>query len=515
MKIGTWNRRTAGSFVLLAWAAALAWLARRELGKNEAEQIAEATIRLSPEAHFFAVKAAGQQVGYASVTVDTFPIGFRLSEVMALDVPEGDSTRRVTRRADLVLTRSLRLASFVRTVTGNGLYEEFSGKVEGDTLLRMGQRDSRDAPIDQWTIRIPGDVVLPEVLPYRLAFGKRLEVGRAVAANVLDLATGTVNRIEFTATAESTFVVADSAREGPGHRWVAAAFDTIKAYRIEHTAAGTPMVTWVDEHGGLVHSEAALGVRMDRSAFELVSFNYKNALERSGPEGHRTIGGMTTLVEAGLRPDAKGGNYQIQSSPIEHFLLPRLAWLAGGRQAALQGEVRIGKPGDRRADSTKSEYLDPAPIARGVPAEVAVTAAQLVAGIAAPADKVTRLLAYTAGEVKLDRSNAASWSPARVLAEHRAGAEGKAALFVDLARAQGLESRMVGGVAVIGGRLYGHTWAEVRLGGGWVAVDPTFRSFPAAPSLVRIGVGMTGRAIDLVPLIGSASFRPIQPGTTR
>ena len=95
MKIGTWNRRTAGSFVLLAWAAALAWLARRELGKNEAEQIAEATIRLSPEAHFFAVKAAGQQVGYASVTVDTFPIGFRLSEVMALDVPEGD--RKSTR----------------------------------------------------------------------------------------------------------------------------------------------------------------------------------------------------------------------------------------------------------------------------------------------------------------------------------------------------------------------------------------------------------------------------------
>ena len=514
MKVGAWNRRTTGRFVLLAWAAALAWLARRELGKNEAEQIAEATIRLSPEAHFFAVKAAGRQVGYASVTVDTFPVGFRVSEVMALDVPEGDSTRRVTRRADLVLTRSLRLASFVRTVTGNGLYEEFSGKIEGDTILRMGQRDSRDAPVEQWTIRIPGDVVLPEVLPYRLAFGKRLEVGRTVAANVLDLATGTINRLEFAATAESIFVVADSAIEGPGHRWVPAGFDTVKAYRIEHTAAGTPVVTWVDEHGGLVHSEAALGVRMDRSAFELVSFNYKNALEGAGPAGHRTIGGMTTLVEAGLRPDAGGGDYQIRSAPIEHFLLPRLAWLAGGRQAALQGGIRIGKPGEIRSNSTKSEYLDPAPIARAVPTEVAVAAARLVGSIPAPADKVSRLLEYTAGEVTLDRSSAATWSPARVLAGRRAGSEGKAALFVDLARAQGLEARMVGGVAVVGSRLYGHTWAEVRLDGGWVAVDPTFRAFPAAPSLVRIGVAMTGRAIDLVPLIGSASFRSTQPGIT-
>ncbi len=515
MNVGTWNRRTTGRFVLLAWAAALAWLARRELGKNEAEQVAEATIRLSPEAHFFAVGAAGRQVGYASITVDTIPAGFRLSEVMALDVPEGDSTRRVTRRSDLVLTRSLRLASFVRTVTGSGLYEEFSGKVEGDSILRMGQRDSREAVVDQWVVRIPGDVVLPEVLPYRLAFGKRLEVGRAVAANVLDMATGTVTRVSFTATAESTFVVADSAREGPGHRWTPAAFDTIKAYRIEHTAAGSPVVTWVDAYGGLVRSEAALGVRMERSAFELVSFNYRTTLDRAGPEGHRAVSGMTTLVEAGLRPDAAGGDYQVGSSPIEHFLLPRLAWLAGGRQAAQQSELRIGKPGERRDSTTKAEYLDPAPIARAVPAEVAVEAARLVGSLPAPAAKVSRLVRYLADEVTLDRSNAAGWSPARVFALHRGGAEGKAALFVDLARAQGLEARMVGGVAVVESRLYGHTWAEVRLEGAWIAVDPTFRNFPAAPSLIRIGVGMTGRAIDLVPLIGSATFRPIPPGTTR
>lgn len=515
MKVGTWNRRTAGRFVLLAWAAALAWLARRELGKNEAQQIAEATIRLSPEAHFFAVGAAGRQIGYASVTVDTFPIGFRLSEVMALDVPDGDSTRRVTRRADLVLTRSLRLASFVRTVTGNGLYEEFSGKVEGDTLIRMGQRDARDAALDQWVVRIPGDVVLPEVLPYRLAFGKRLEVGRAVAANVLDLATGTVNRVEFTATAESTFVVPDSAREGPGHRWIPAAYDTVKAYRIEHSAGGTPVVAWVDEHGGLVHSEAALGVRMERSAFELVSFNYRSALERVGPEGHRGVGGMTTLVEAGLRPETAGGNYQVQSEPIEHFLLPRLAWLSGGRQAALQNEIRVARAGEPRADSTKSEYLDPAPLARAVEPSVAVEAARLVAGLAAPEAKVARLVAFVARDIALDRSSAAGWSAGRVLAGRRGGAEGKAALLVDLARAQGLEARMVGGVAVIRGRLYGHTWAEVRLDGAWVPVDPTFQSIPAASSLVRVGVGLTGRAIDLVPLIGSAVFRPIQPGTAR
>ncbi|MSR03626.1 MAG: hypothetical protein EXR94_12935 [Gemmatimonadetes bacterium] len=111
MKTGTLNRRTAAQFILLGWAVALAWLAQREFGKDEAATISEATIRLSPEAHFFTVNAADRQIGYASVTIDTMAAGFKLSEVMALDVPEADSIRRVTRRTELVLSRSLRLRS--------------------------------------------------------------------------------------------------------------------------------------------------------------------------------------------------------------------------------------------------------------------------------------------------------------------------------------------------------------------------------------------------------------------
>ena len=103
MKVGIVNRRTAAQFILLGWAVALAWLATREFGKDEAATISEATIRLSPEAHFYSVKAADHQIGYASVTIDTLATGFKLSEVMALDVPEADSIRRVTRRTELIL----------------------------------------------------------------------------------------------------------------------------------------------------------------------------------------------------------------------------------------------------------------------------------------------------------------------------------------------------------------------------------------------------------------------------
>ncbi len=84
-----------------------------------------------------------------------------------------------------------------------------------------------------------------------------------------------------------------------------------------------------------------------------------------------------------------------------------------------------------------------------------------------------------------------------------------ASLFADLARARGLTARVVGGVAVVGGTTYGHTWAEVRLNDAWIAVDPTFGQFPASASLLRIVSGGYGRAIDLVPLVGAAVLEPI------
>ncbi len=522
MNVGALNRRTGAQFVMLAWAVALGWLARREFGKNEAETIIEATVRLSPEAHFYSVSASNRQIGYASVTIDTLAAGFALSEVLALDVPEADSIRRVTRRTELILSRSLRLRSFTRTVTGSGLFEEFTGRVEGDTVLHMGQRDSRDRPAAEWVVPVPGDVVLPQVLPYRLAFGKRLEVGRSVSVNVLDLTTGTIGPVAFAATAESTFIVADSAVEQrQTHRWRPVTYDTVKAWRIEHAASGTPMVTWVDAQGGLIQTEAALGVRLQRSAFELVSFNYRNALERAGPEGHRAVPAMATALEsrATLGPTTDGDSsrtYQIASEPIERFLVPRVAWLAGGRQTASGDQVMIGAPGATRSDSAKSEYLDPSPSRRPVAAAVAAEAARLTSTTKADPIGSVRLLArWIANQIKVDPRQDAPRMADHVLEARRAGAEGKAALMVDFARALDLPARTVGGVALVAGRAVGHAWAEVRIDGVWIAVDPTFGQVPASARLIRIGVGISGQAIDLVPLFGSARITPVEPTAQR
>jgi transglutaminase-like putative cysteine protease len=110
--------------------------------------------------------------------------------------------------------------------------------------------------------------------------------------------------------------------------------------------------------------------------------------------------------------------------------------------------------------------------------------------------------------------NTPTW-PERVLATRAAAAEGHARLFVELARARQLEARPVSGVAVLDSGVYGHAWAEVLLDGEWLAVDPTFNQFPASTRLIRVTLGGTARPIDLVPLIGSASFTTPATNTDR
>ena len=248
----------------------------------------------------------------------------------------------------------------------------------------------------------------------------------------------------------------------------------------------------------------------------MVAFNYRNALEQAGPDGHRTVPAMQSALEAGVVLDTSGASaYRIDSEPIERFLLPRVAWLAGGRQTASGNEILINAPGIRRADSAKSDYLDPSPSLRPVAPAVAAEAARIAPAGTVPMATVRALVKWTATRVKSDPRFGAARMAEHVFESRRAGAEGKAALFVDFARSLGLSARAVGGVAVLDTRTVGHAWAEVWIDGGWMAVDPTFGQVPASPRLIRISVGGGGQAIDLVPLLGSARITPVEPTADR
>ena len=85
MEIG-FSRRNIGRLVLLGWAVALAWLARRQFSQGDSADTAARTRRLAPGAQYYAVYAGARQIGQLNLSVDTLVNGVRLTELMVLDL---------------------------------------------------------------------------------------------------------------------------------------------------------------------------------------------------------------------------------------------------------------------------------------------------------------------------------------------------------------------------------------------------------------------------------------------
>ncbi|MGH8732677.1 MAG: transglutaminase-like domain-containing protein, partial [Burkholderiales bacterium] len=95
-----------------------------------------------------------------------------------------------------------------------------------------------------------------------------------------------------------------------------------------------------------------------------------------------------------------------------------------------------------------------------------------------------------------------AFSAADVLRARRAECQGHAYLFAALARAAGIPTRIVNGIAYSdehGGFLY-HTWNEAWIAGrGWQPVDATFGQPHADATHLKLIEGET--AAELVPLV--------------
>jgi hypothetical protein len=89
----------------------------------------------------------------------------------------------------------------------------------------------------------------------------------------------------------------------------------------------------------------------------------------------------------------------------------------------------------------------------------------------------------------------------QVLRTRSEDCSGHTHFYTALARALGLPTRPVGGLALVRGKFYYHAWPEVYLG-NWVAVDPTFGQFPAVTAHLSFIIGGLARQTDLLRLNG-------------
>src|SRR5262245_61258068 len=154
-------------------------------------------------------------------------------------------------------------------------------------------------------------------------------------------------------------------------------------------------------------------------------------------------------------------------------------------------------PGVEKRTTPSATSLPPSPSTLG---EISSLARKIAGDAATDDERIARLLAWIDANIAKEAVDA--FTAADVLLARRAECQGHAYLFAAFARALGIPTRIVNGLAYSEGHngfLY-HAWNEAWIAGrGWQPVDATFGQAHADATHVKLIEGES--AAELVPLV--------------
>lgn len=507
------GRALAAIGIVALWLGGLGMLVRREYFRPHIERLAEAALRVTPGAVFFAVMQGDRQVGFASSTIDTSTAQIEQRDYLVADIPVGGKLHRATARTNVVLSRTLRLRSFEISMEADQSPMRVTGRVIGDSVLRFAMSAGSGAPADTQEMKLGGAILLPTLVPLAVALEDKPKVGKSYVLPLFDAASLAPKDVRLDIRAESLFVVNDSSvYDSASGYWKGVLPDTVRAWQIV-PQSGTAIGGWVDEQGRLVAS-SQLGFHLQRRPYEVAFENWRKDTEKT-PLATRHVATNRDVLET----TAIAANKRLRSSLTE--LRVRLGGvsldgfdLAGGRQQlrrdtlivtrekpeALAARYFVIPPGSMR----RRPDLRPEPFLEVEHHEIVALSERIADGSRDPRVVAQRINQWVYDSLRKEVTIGIP-SALHVLHTRVGDCNEHAQLYVALARAAGIPSRVAAGLAYVDGKFYYHAWPEVLLR-GWVAVDPTFGQFPADASHLRFVNGGLGRQADLLRLVGGLTI---------
>ncbi len=494
--------------ILVVWVGLLASHVRREYFAPELMRLAEAAMSLAPGTHFYTLRMGDRAVGQATSELDTVPGGFRLSDLMALELPALGQTGTAVARTRVDLDAALQMKTFEFSLDSEVGRFLARGAVTGDTLLEVEITSQGTSQTVSYRLAAPP--VFAAIVPIRVAAQGDLEVGRRVRMPVFDPSTLSTRSVEVRVLEHDTLVVADSASLGAGGRWTEAHFDSIPAWRIAEVFGGVSVESWVDHDGRVLRAESPLGFAMEKTEFELARQALGDARAEGGTGTDDDVI-MATAIQSNVDlSDAATFDelrFVLSGVDLEGFDLE------GGRQSLRGDTLVVRRERLRELDAGYTlpyprmdlrDALQPEPLIQSDDPRIVAMAEELTVRRASWAPDPRR----AAGELNtgvfnlLEKAITFSVPSAlQVLESRRGDCNEHTVLYVALARALGLPARTAVGLVFVNGAFFYHAWPEVWLG-EWVAVDPTFGQYPADASHIRFVVGGLAQQVELVRLIG-------------
>jgi len=507
--------------VLTLWAGGLGLLFQRELFRPRTEQLAEAGLRVTPGATFYAVLQQGTQIGFASTTIDTAGAEITVEDYLVADLPVAGTLHRASARTAVRLTRGLRITSFTLNVDAELSPITASGRVLGDTLLLLTVGGIAGQPADTQRVRLSGPILLPSLLPLAVALGERPKVGRTYTLPIFDPASMAPRDVRVSVLAESIFVLQDSSVfDAAAARWRGVLPDTVRAWRlatengtgaggVASTSSASAFSGWVDEQGRVVRATQVLGLALERRPYEVAYENWKAENARRGTQvaADRDIFEITAI--SANRPLKKNiGELRLRLTGVDlgdfdvkgyrQRLRGDTLTITREAPSALRASYQL--PDGAKA-TVMSVFMDAEPLVESENPVIIALAARLRGTETDPrivAERINRWV-YDSLQKKITVGIPSALATLRA----RSGdCNEHTQLYVALARAAGIPARVAAGLAYVDGKFYYHAWPEIWLE-RWVATDPTFGQFPADASHLRFTIGGLGRQAELLRLMGA------------
>lgn len=503
-------RRVAALAILVAWAGALGWLGRRELGQTEASTLtARAALRLAPSEAWFAMMAGETQVGLVGVTLDTLSPGYSILENVAIELPRGDTIGRASRTSTLILAPNLGVTELTSTLTSTDRRQVIAmrGGASGGRMLRV---TTNDRVVTGSLSAAEGGVPML-VAPYRLVLTGALGAGQD---RTLALTSGwpmaTRSGRALPTSTEGTVTFADSAVRDANGVWRAARYDTVATRSVLLEAPGGLVHLTLDARGGLIGLEHPFGVRWVRTDFGLASQAFRARVDTAFGEVLTALPTIRQLVS--LEATSDGADTLTRAFVIARrdgsAVAPwALGGLTGGRQQSVDASTLAVGSTQREPRNARDAVADDPLVQREAPAIVAL-AAELTEPL--QLRDWRRVAQALQRRVAVDTGITAAEDALGALEAGRARPDGLARLFVAVVQAGGGDARYVLGIAPRDGALYSHAWAEVRdpLRRTWDAVDPVRGGGRAATDLIRLAWAGSSHPDDLMPYVADVRFTP-------
>ncbi|MBT8477739.1 MAG: hypothetical protein KJO06_02400 [Gemmatimonadetes bacterium] len=266
-------------FLLVAWAAALGWQAKRVFFPAGAERLAFGVSTLPPGVAYYAVFRNQLRAGWGQVEIDTLPAasGFFVRDRVLLDQPSLGVAGRSERSSEEFLDAGLNLDSLTHTSIIGEDTAKIRAVAEGDSVVRLFDATGRQ------TGRVPilESVTTTSGWRLRLAAAGEAEPGRRYGVVVFDPLAASAREQEIEILETTSVVYPDSAdTDSISGIWIPVREDTVRAWRVQSGQGDAARETWIDEDGRLVDGEIFGGLRVERTAFELAFFTRPGSAAR-------------------------------------------------------------------------------------------------------------------------------------------------------------------------------------------------------------------------------------------